>query len=108
MIFLIFVAPLAAKGLVRGDMENELESCAVGNISANSWRLHAPALLLLVLPQKSNMFPDLSASGADSGTNTKKINNNKYHLSSKPTVRATIPPNANSPTIHSLPGQNSI
>ena len=62
MTFLTFVAPLAAKGLVRGDMENALESCVVGNISANSWRLHAPALLLLVLPQKSNMFPDLSAS----------------------------------------------
>ena len=57
-----FLAPLAAKGLVRGDMENALESYVVGNISANSWRLHAPALLLLVLPQKSNMFPDLSAS----------------------------------------------
>ena len=62
MTFLTFVAPLAAKGLVRGDMENALESCVVGNISANSWRLHAPALLLLVLPRKSNMFPDLSAS----------------------------------------------
>ena len=48
MTFLTFVAPLAAKGLERGDMENTLESCVVGNISANSWRLHAPALLLLV------------------------------------------------------------
>ena len=63
MTFLTFVAPLAAKGLVRGDMENALDSCVVGNISANSLRLHAPALLLLVLPRKSNMFPDLSPSG---------------------------------------------
>ena len=45
-----------------GDMQSELDCCVVGNISANSWRLHAPALLLLVLPQKSNMMPDLSAS----------------------------------------------
>ena len=62
MTFFIFVAPLAAIGLVRGDMENALDCCVVGNISANSWRLNAPALLLLVLPQKSNMLPDLSAS----------------------------------------------
>ena len=60
MTFLTFVAPLAAIGLVRGDMENALDCCVVGNISANSWRLHAPALLLLVLPRKSNMLPDLS------------------------------------------------
>ena len=63
MIFFTFVAPLAAIGLVRGDMENALDCCVVGNISANSWWLHAPALLLLVLPRKSNMLPDLSASG---------------------------------------------
>ena len=62
MTFLTFVAPLAAIGRVRGDIENALDCCVVGNISANSWRLHAPALLLLVLPQKSNMVPDLSAS----------------------------------------------
>ena len=43
-------------------MDNALESFVVGNISVSSWRLHAPALLLLVLPRKSNMFPDLSAS----------------------------------------------
>ena len=52
MTFLTFVAPLAATGLVRGDMENELNCCVVGNISANSWWLHATALVLLVLPQK--------------------------------------------------------
>ena len=63
MTFLTFVALLAAIGLVRGDMENELDWCGVENISAYSWRLHAPALLLLVLPRKSNMLPDLSASG---------------------------------------------
>ena len=51
-----------AIGLVCGDMENALDCCVVGNISANSWRLHAPTLLLLVLPRKSNMLPDLSAS----------------------------------------------
>ena len=34
MIFLTFVAPLAAIGLVRGDMENELDCCVVGNIRA--------------------------------------------------------------------------
>ena len=62
MTFFTFVAPLAAIGLVHGDMENELYCCVVRNISANSWRLHAQALLLLVLPQKSNMLPDLSAS----------------------------------------------
>ena len=62
MTFLTFVAPLAAIGLVRGDMKNELDCCVGGNISANSWRLHAPALLLLVLTRKSNMLPDLSAS----------------------------------------------
>ena len=59
------MAPLAAIGLVRGDMENALDCCVVGNISANSWWLHAPALLLLVLPRKSNMLPDLSASVED-------------------------------------------
>ena len=63
MTFFTFVAPLAAIGLVRGDMEIELDCCVVGNISANSWWLQAPALLLLVLPRKSNMLPDLSASG---------------------------------------------
>ena len=62
MTFLTFVAPLAAIGLVRGDIDNALDCCVVENISANSWWLHAPALLLLVLPQKSNMLPDLSAS----------------------------------------------
>ena len=62
MTFFTFVAPLAAIGLVHGDIENELNCCVVGNISANSWRLHTPALLLLVLPRKSNMLPDLSAS----------------------------------------------
>ena len=62
MTFLTFVAPLAAIGHVRGDMENALDCCFVGNISASLWRLHAPALLLQVLPQKSNMLPDLSAS----------------------------------------------
>ena len=61
-IFLTFVAPLAAIGFVRGHMENELDCCVMGNISANSWRLHAPDLFLLVLPRKSNMFPNLSAS----------------------------------------------
>ena len=35
MMFLIFVAPLAAIGLVREDMENALDCCVVGNISAN-------------------------------------------------------------------------
>ena len=50
MTFLTFVAPLPAIGLVHGDMENELDCCVVGNISANLWWLHAPALLLLVLP----------------------------------------------------------
>ena len=62
MTFLTFVAPLTAIGLVRRDMENALDCCVVGNISANSWWLHAPALLLVVLPRKSNMLPDLSAS----------------------------------------------
>ena len=62
MIFLTFVAPLAAIGPVRGDWENEWDCCVVGNISAIAWRLHAPALLLLVLPRKSNMLSDLSAS----------------------------------------------
>ena len=65
-ILFTFVAPLAAIGLVRGDMENALDCCVVENISANSWRLHAPALLLLVLPRKSNMLPDLSASETES------------------------------------------
>ena len=62
MTFLTFVAPLAAIGLVRGDMENAWDCCVVGNISENTWQLHAPALMLLVLPRKSNMLPDLSAS----------------------------------------------
>ena len=62
MTFFTFAATLAAIGLVRGDMENALDCCVVGNISVNSWWLHAPALLLLVLPRKSNMLPDLSAS----------------------------------------------
>ena len=37
MTFFTFVAPLAAIGLVCGDMENALDCCVVGNISANSW-----------------------------------------------------------------------
>ena len=52
MTLLIFVAPLEAIGLVREDMENALDCCVVGNISEIKWRLHGPALLLLVLPQK--------------------------------------------------------
>ena len=64
MTFFTFDAQLAAIGLVRGDMENEMNCCVVGNITANSWRLHAPALLLLVLLEKSNMLPYLSASGS--------------------------------------------
>ena len=62
MTFLISVSPLAAIGLVHGDMENALDCCVVGNISEITWRLHAPALVLLVLPQKLIILPDLSAS----------------------------------------------
>ena len=40
-------------------------------ISAISWRLHAPALLVQVLPQKSNMLPDLSASVLLNQTHTR-------------------------------------
>ena len=49
-----------------------MECCVVGNITANSWRVHAPALLLLVLPRKSNMLPDLSASGKEGGKENEK------------------------------------
>ena len=63
MTFFCICGTFSSNRLVRGDMENVLDCFVVGNISANSWRLHAPALLLLVLPRKSNMFPDLSASG---------------------------------------------
>ena len=62
MTFLTSVAPLAAIRLVHGDMENAWDCCVVGNISEITWRLHAPALVLLVLPQKSIILPDLSAS----------------------------------------------
>ena len=58
MTFLTLVALLASIGLVFGDMENAWDCCVMGNISANTWRLHAPALLLLVLLQKWNMLPD--------------------------------------------------
>ena len=61
MTFVTFVAPLAAIGLVREDMENAWDCCVVGNISENTWQLDAPALVLVVLPQKSNLLPDLSA-----------------------------------------------
>ena len=60
-----FVASLAAKGLLHEDMENIWDCCVVGNISENIWQLHAQALVLLVLPQKSNMLPDLSTSGGN-------------------------------------------
>ena len=43
-------------------MENAWDCCVAGNISEKTWWLQAPALLLLVLPQKSNVLPDLSAS----------------------------------------------
>ena len=62
MTFFTFVAPLAVIGLVRWNMENAWDCCVAENISEKTWWLHAPALLLLVLPQKSNMLPDLSAS----------------------------------------------
>ena len=62
MTFVTFEATLSAIGLVVGDMENELDCCVGGNISAKSWGLHAPALWLLLLPRKSNLLPDLSAS----------------------------------------------
>ena len=61
MTFVTFVAPLEAIGLVREYMENAWERCFAGNISENTWQLDAPALVLVVLPQKSNMLPDLSA-----------------------------------------------
>ena len=62
MTFFTFLAPLAAIGLVRGDWENVWDCFILGNISAIAWRLHTPALLLLVLPQKFDMLPDLAAS----------------------------------------------
>ena len=59
----ILVAPLAAIGLVRGGLVKVWDCCVVEKSCANAWRLHAQALLLLVLPQKSTISPDLSASG---------------------------------------------
>ena len=47
-----YTTALAAIGLVPRDMENAEDCCVVGNISENTWRLHAPALVPLVLPQK--------------------------------------------------------
>ena len=58
MTFFTFVAPLAAIGLVRGDMEMQW-TVLLWVISA---QIHGGALLLLVLPRKSNLFPDLSTS----------------------------------------------
>ena len=52
MTFVTFVGPLAALGLMRGDIENAWDCFVVGNISANTWWLYAPAPVLLVLPQK--------------------------------------------------------
>ena len=53
MTFLTFVAPLAALGLVPGDMENAWDCCVVGDISENTWRLHTQDLVLLVLEKIS-------------------------------------------------------
>ena len=57
-----FSAPLAFIGLVHGGLKNAWECCVMGNAFTNAWWLHAPVPLLLVLPQKSNVSPDLSAS----------------------------------------------
>ena len=38
-----------------------------GKSSKNAWRLHAPVLLLQVLPQKSNMSQDLSSIAPQAG-----------------------------------------
>ena len=62
MNLLTFLAPIAQIGLVHGGLENVWGCCVMGNSSTNAWRLHAPVLFLLVLPQKSNMSQDLSAS----------------------------------------------
>ena len=78
--FLIFVAPLAAIGLLAEDMANALDCCVVGNISANTWQLHAPTQLLLVLPQESNMLPDWSASDNQNEPKVTKVNQNETIL----------------------------
>ena len=41
---------LAKIGLVLEDLENAWECCVVGNRCKYAWQLHAPALLLLMLP----------------------------------------------------------
>ena len=62
MTLVILVVTLAAKGLVNGGLVNALDCCGVGNSCTNAWQLQAQVLLLLVLPQKSTLSPDLSAS----------------------------------------------
>ena len=62
MTLLTFLAPLALIGLVHGGLENAWDCCVRGNSFTSAWRLQAPVLLLLVLPQKSNMSQDFSAS----------------------------------------------
>ena len=52
--------PQVLIGLVHGGLENACDCCVMGNSFTNAWRLHAPVLLLLVLPQKSNMSQDIS------------------------------------------------
>ena len=61
MIFFL-VAPLAIIGLLRGGLVKVWDCCVVGNCCRNAWRLHAQALLLLVLPRKSTMSSDSSTS----------------------------------------------
>ena len=62
MTLLTFLALLALIGLVHGGLENAWDCYVRGNSFTNAWRLHAPVLLLLVLPQNSNMSQDFSAS----------------------------------------------
>ena len=52
MTLLILVVTPAAIGLVHWGLVNACDCCVVGNSCTNTRRLHAQALLLLVLPQK--------------------------------------------------------
>ena len=62
MTFWTFLAPLALIGIVHGGSENAWDCCVRGNSLTNTWGIHAPVLLLLVLTQKSNMAQNFSAS----------------------------------------------